>query len=294
MHDFAAPEVVRAVDQLPEVDFQRDGKKGLKVAIASRPADVDSPFSPFLVPGDFLELNIQGSGSLEAVVDSVSGNSTSSRLKIRATLRNPPVGTVSNAGKASLTVTRSSSQGSDLFSLGMLLVALLTRQVELKGFREGDLPIIRKILEPEIPSLSKGDGRDLINVLKRSGATFLLFSHLEAVLERFGAARVMAEELFGIALRCTLRGPEPVFYLPHRSSNAVAGLQRLRSDVDRVRRAVTAMACACQGGGIRRERNSARSHGKRSCDPDARQGNASTGPQTCFRERSAPGDPLAP
>ncbi len=239
-HDFAAPEVANPIERLPEVRYKLEGST-LLVVVSPRPLDAVNPFCPHIEPRDQITLVMPGHEDLEARVDTIKIGSD--RLQIQATVCPSSEGWAGpGAGTASLVLHRACGQPGDIFSLGMLLVAMLTRRVDLTGYRESDLPTIRLYLESRLPALVDVDGQSLLRLLKRSQLPFQHFPQLDAALARFGDARFLAEELFGVSLRRALRGPKEIFYRSGRGAMSSTNLGRLRTDIERIRRAVTVLA----------------------------------------------------
>ena len=211
------------------------------MVISPRPLDAVNPFCPHIEPRDRITLMLPGHDDLEAQVDTIKIGSD--RLHVQATVLESNEGWDGpGAGTAALLVHRTCGQPGDIFSLGMLLVAMLTRRVDLKGYRESDLPTIRLYFESRLGAMADIDGQSLLRLLKRSQLPFQHFPQLDAALGRFGDARFLAEELFGVALRCALRGPKEIFYRSGRGATSKPDLGRLRADIERIRRAVAVLA----------------------------------------------------
>jgi hypothetical protein len=145
----------------------------------------------------------------------------------------------SSEGKAALQIRYPQGSGADVFSLGMLLVALLTREPALgRNFRDQLGNIVRTLLDRRLFGETWVSGRELVRWLRLTKAAVLNpFFELERRLDEYGSVRFLAEELLGIALRCALRGASPPCYLPERNADAAAALKRLRFNFERVRRA---------------------------------------------------------
>jgi hypothetical protein len=142
----------------------------------------------------------------------------------------------------------------DVYSLGMLLLAVLTGQPDVGDFREalaGVLIELEDLLGDRVPL----PGRALVQRLLGNPSKHLQVFHAHAQrLASFGVAQPLAEELLGIVLRATLRGDAQVFYLTDRGADARVALRRLRGDLDAVRAALRSSLTAAQAAAVREAR----------------------------------------
>jgi serine/threonine protein kinase len=142
----------------------------------------------------------------------------------------------------------------DIYSLGMLLLAMLTGQPDVGDFREA-LPGVHIELEDLLAEGVPLPGRALVQKLLGNTSKHLQVFHAHAQqLASFGVAQPLAEELLGIVLRATLRGDSRVFYLTDRGADARAALKRLRTDLDAVRSALRSSLVAAQAATVREAR----------------------------------------
>jgi hypothetical protein len=142
----------------------------------------------------------------------------------------------------------------DVFSLGMLLLAVLAANPDVADFREA-LPGIQIELEERAPAHSSLPGRALVHSLLVQPSKHLqVFRAYAQRLDAFGAARPLAEELLGLVLRATLRGDSGVYYLPHRGGDAMRAMRQLRSDLDAIRGALRNTLSAAQAVAVREAR----------------------------------------
>lgn len=142
----------------------------------------------------------------------------------------------------------------DIYSLGMLLVAVLVGRPEVGDFREALAGVFIELEEPlrEQPHVPS---RALVQrLLSKSSKHLQVFHSYAHKLASFGVAQPLAEELLGIALRATLRGDSPAFYLADRGGDARRALQRLRSDLDAVRNALRSTLTAAKAAVVREAR----------------------------------------
>jgi hypothetical protein len=133
----------------------------------------------------------------------------------------------------------------DVFSLGMLLLALLCPGGEaLASYRRALAGMPWQTLLPSFgPEPESAPPGDLVRALlerkapgaggEAAGALLADFLDCEAHLDRYAAARPAAQELFGIVLRATLRGGSGAFYLADRGGDARQALRRMRVDLER-------------------------------------------------------------
>src|SRR5262245_42055523 len=142
----------------------------------------------------------------------------------------------------------------DVYSLGMLLLAVLVGHPDVSDFREA-LPAVQIELEdfvrerPELPS------RALVQWLLGKPSKHLQVFHLYAGrLASYGVVQPLAEELLGMVLRATIRGDERVFYLADRGADARPAVSRLRRDLDAVRQALARAQTAAQAAAVRESR----------------------------------------
>jgi serine/threonine protein kinase len=143
----------------------------------------------------------------------------------------------------------------DVFSLGMVLLALLTGKQHGRCVRDYRtlLDPLRKHLAQHASQLGPLPARALVHKVLEPGAsqTFLgdFRTKIYAVaVEGLGQVLPLGEELLGLVLRATIRGDLRLFYQEHRSSDAIAALNRLQTDLEPVRRSLraaqlTASAC---------------------------------------------------
>jgi len=142
----------------------------------------------------------------------------------------------------------------DIYSLGMLLVAVLVGRPEVGDFREALVGVYIELEEPlrEQPHLPS---RALVQrLLSKSSKHLQVFHSYAHRLACYGVAQPLAEELLGIALRATLRGDSPALYLADRGADARSALQRLRADLDAVRSALRNALTAAQAAVVREVR----------------------------------------
>lgn len=142
----------------------------------------------------------------------------------------------------------------DVFSLGMLLLALLAGDPEVADFREA-LPGVQIELEELAREGTALPGRALVQrLLARPSRHLQLFHAYARRLATFGVAQPMAEELLGLAMRATLRGEPGMFYLSDRGGDARPALTRLRADLDAVRAALRGGLATAQAAAVREAR----------------------------------------
>jgi serine/threonine protein kinase len=142
----------------------------------------------------------------------------------------------------------------DIYSLGMLLTAVLVGRPEVSDFREALAGMFIELEEPlrEQPHLpSRGLVQRLLSKSSKHLQVFHSYAHRLAC---YGVAQPFSEELLGIALRATLRGDSPAYYLADRGSDARTALRRLRADLDAVRSALRGTLTAAQAAVVREER----------------------------------------
>jgi hypothetical protein len=139
----------------------------------------------------------------------------------------------------------------DIYSLGMLLVAVLVGNPDVSDFREA-LPSVQIELEESLREQPRLPSRALVQRLLGKPSKHLQVFHAYAHrLAPYGVAQPLAEELLGVALRASLRGDARVFYLSDRGADARAALARLRADLDAVRGALRNVVTAAQAAVVR-------------------------------------------
>jgi hypothetical protein len=142
----------------------------------------------------------------------------------------------------------------DVYSLGMLLLAVLVGSPDVSAFREA-LPSVQIELEEQLGAERALPGRALVQrLLLQSSKHLQVFQSYAHRLAAYGLSQPLAEELLGIVLRATLRGDPQVFYLPHRGADARPALERLRQDIDAVRRALRNALAAAQAAAVQENR----------------------------------------
>jgi hypothetical protein len=126
----------------------------------------------------------------------------------------------------------------DVYSLGMLLLAVLVGRPDVGDFRDA-LPGVQIELEEHLHDWAPLPSRALVQRLLSKPSKHLHVFHSYAHrLAAYGVAQPLAEELLGVVLRATLRGDPRVFYSADRGGDTRPALRRLRADVDAVRTAV--------------------------------------------------------
>jgi serine/threonine protein kinase len=142
----------------------------------------------------------------------------------------------------------------DVYSLGMLLLAVLIQHPDVSDFREA-LTGVQVELEDFVRDCPPLPNRALVQWLLSKPSKHLQVFHTYARrLVCYGVARPLAEELLGVVLRATLRGDTRVFYLNDRGSDARPAMQRLRRDLDAVRQALGSALIAAQAAAVRETR----------------------------------------
>jgi serine/threonine protein kinase len=142
----------------------------------------------------------------------------------------------------------------DVYSLGMLLLAVLVGKPAVADFREA-LPSVQIELEDLLREPVPLPGRALVRHLLTKPSKHLQVLHAYASkLSAYGVAQPLAEELLGVVLRATLRGDTRVFYLTDRGSDARPALRRLRADLDAVRSAAANAFTTAQAAAVREAR----------------------------------------
>jgi hypothetical protein len=134
----------------------------------------------------------------------------------------------------------------DVYSLDMLLVAVLAGHPDVGDFREA-LPADQIELEGLVRDRTPLPGRALVQRLVGERSKHLHVFHAYAHrLAVYGVAQPLAEELLGVALWATLRGDPQIFYATDRRADARAAMRRLRADLDAVRGALRHTLTAAQ------------------------------------------------
>jgi hypothetical protein len=139
----------------------------------------------------------------------------------------------------------------DVYSLGMLLLAMLVGRPDVGDFREA-LPGVQIELEDHLRDGTPLPGRALVQrLVSRPSKHLQVFHSYAQRLAGYGIAQPLAEELLGVVLRATLRGDARVFYLADRGADARPALRRLRADLDAVRGAARNAFTTAQAAAVR-------------------------------------------
>lgn len=125
---------------------------------------------------------------------------------------------------------------SDIFSLGLILLALLSNEPDVRGYREA-VRNLQVALSEDLKELAQATGQDLVRrlIARKDPHLEPFYEHAKCCRLLPEPARGLALELLGIVLRATLRGDSIVFYLEHRGADCRRALSRLREDVGRVK-----------------------------------------------------------
>ncbi|MEI7687212.1 MAG: protein kinase, partial [Planctomycetota bacterium] len=235
--DFAASEVRNPRVAFAAVAFRCVGQN-CHLVFDEKPVGALDPDDPLFCLGDRVELIPASNDRSRIAVKIIEVREKGRSLEVLGEILGPPC---DGAGKASIVIDKSLGRAADLFSLGMILLALLVDETELEAYRK-EINSLSRVLQPFADRLRKTPGRELVRLLRgkqeRNLPNFCAFADR---LNSYGSAKLLADELLGIVLRCTLRlpsvraGSEPMTYLGHRGDDAEKGLKRLRRDVDAVR-----------------------------------------------------------
>lgn len=131
---------------------------------------------------------------------------------------------------------RDAGGSADVFSLGMVLLFLLTRERIDLGVLRRNLPALATAVEKlaaDTPQLQTRPARFLADELLRSVPVLAtLNAHVRAVP---GPLQSVYLELVGVAVRALVRGVPRVSYCAHRNDYSIATLDRFAADVVAVR-----------------------------------------------------------
>lgn len=243
--EYAASEVQEPRWPLPAIPYRADAERVL-LTLTPVPLKAGDLFDPLVVPGDTIHLAAEGAvaGHQAATVEQTVIKSGA--LHVLARLRERWAGGKTE-GRGTVVIDRACTRGADVFSLGMILIRLLLPEIDLKGFRPALTTLARVLQQPDSAAGSL-TARGLVEFLRGGDSPHLAeFRTLEDRLTFYGEHAWLARELFGIALRCVLRGAEAGVYLKGRGGDAMQALKALRGDVEQVRRGFAFAAAAAVG-----------------------------------------------
>lgn len=246
--DQAAPEVRQpASAPLPAVWRQEGGRHHLLVR--PRPLGSDDPFDPLVIPGEAAEVWPRAEPDAlpcRVLVERVAGPADALVLTVAWHDRSPP------AAQLMLTLHKQAGPAADFYSLGMVLLGLLTGETQLQPVRDA-LPVwFSECCDLKLETAPSN--RQLVELLRvRPSRSLDLFRKLADRMARFGAARPVAEELLGVALRLLFREPGGRLrtYLRHRTDDAAGAWRGLDVDLQVVARQLEAVRARSQAEGDR-------------------------------------------
>jgi len=225
--DYASPELERPVISLSQVRTQRDGES-VRVAVQPIPIGVASAFDPLVIPGDRGCLS-SPAGSWSGKIREVQTENHQLILKLDLGECPPFVATT----PLRLEIYRSGGAAADLYSLGIILLELLTQETDIAGLRTALPGLLEAFLAspPQGPLTAGGLAEAFVRLPTAKTSLAPLFQRLRARFDQ--ADRLVAEELFGIALRMIFRhsAPQLSCYLSSRLDGTTQALSRLASDL---------------------------------------------------------------
>lgn len=244
-HDYAPAEIQQAVGAAETAIVVYSRNEGW-FRLDSRSVNLrnaEEILDPFAVVGDEVEIEDVNLGRFRLLSGSVSGLESDDegvKIHFRYTLPNealPVMGPVFGMPRSvTVRIFKSRGPAADFFSLGMLMVAVLSEDGNQRPFRNS-LPALLNTLW-EIPQATReGAGRELVQALCQSKNRNYIahFIKLESNLALLKIPRFLTEELLGIVLRLLLRDERSKCYLTSRSEDVEAAHDRLRQDLDRLR-----------------------------------------------------------
>ena len=208
------------------------------------PAGLHDPMDPYVCVGDQLQVEADGQLADTRVVRVETGDD--GWTLTAATGERPPVTPAPEMAAvdepARVLVVKRVELAPDLYSLGMLLIAVLANDADVRGFRQ-QLRAVGTALSHHLKPDEPVSGRMLLTRLRATPADerrhltdFL--DHVDTVTRSYGDEWRLAEELVGIALRATIRSGSHLPYLRHRGDDARTALARFIADLRGVREAI--------------------------------------------------------
>ena len=255
--EYAAPEVRSSASAARAAKCQPHTDSTTWLVIDPCPLGYDDPFDPLVLPGDAVEAITRGDAATahRGVVRQVATQNDKLLLRVEWSSSGP----LPNRGDVDIRVLKEVGPAADLFSLGVVLLSLLTGDTRLRPVRDA-LPMWLAAARGLVAA--SASPRQLVVLLRqRPGAGTELLRDLAGRLERFGSTRRLGEELFGIALRLVLRVPEKGVgtYLRNRNGDAATALNALERDVAVVQRGLDAVRATLAAEADRRELQAAAS-----------------------------------
>jgi hypothetical protein len=124
----------------------------------------------------------------------------------------------------------------DVYSLGLVLLALLLGDPDVRAYRDEMTGNLQRALQPHLGELRQASGLALVQKLRDLQQPLLqpFYAYIDRLLLP-EPARAAALEMLGVVLRATLRGDRQVFYLQDRGGDARKALERYRRDLDAAR-----------------------------------------------------------
>jgi hypothetical protein len=235
--EYVAPEVFLPLSTEVAADLVPTSQpEGWEIHIPRLPSERDDLLDPFVLAGDDVEISLDAKRDYVYYAKVVAVCHESAFLRLR--LSPFPGSLTAGPQRCIVRVVKCRGPAADMFSLGMILIRLLLPDLGLQAVRKrlsswmGVLSGLTFSFTPSPRSLARA------LAAHQSQADEFLAGLVANLSTTYSYLSFIALDLFGMALRLLLRCNHPVIhaYVKDRTDDSLAGLARLRKELQEISR----------------------------------------------------------